>query len=159
MIDENALHRVCETTLLAAGYELVALEWGREPQGFVLRVYIDHPEGDPATAGHPITVDDCTRASRDLSAGLDVADLIDQAFTLEVSSPGLRRPLVKERDFVRFAGRRAHLRLVEPESGRRNFSGTLRGAALGRVAIECDGQLFELPLEKVKKAHLELEQK
>jgi ribosome maturation factor RimP len=147
--DTERLEEVCGETLAALGFELVAVDFGRGPGGFVLRVYIDGPGG--------VTIDDCARASRDLSAALDVADVIDRSYSLEVSSPGLDRPLVRERDFVRFAGKRARLRTREPIEGRRNFSGTLRGVAEGRVAIECDGHTYAVPLEGVVKAHLEVE--
>src|SRR5437016_5473947 len=97
IVDPMALEHVCRPALAALGYDLVALEFGREPQGFVLRVFIER-------AGGGISVEDCTRASRDLSITLDVADLIHHPYTLEVSSPGLERPLVRPEDFVRFAG-------------------------------------------------------
>src|SRR5262245_45405780 len=114
-IDRESLEQVCERTLASLGYDLVAVDFRREPSGWVLRVYIDRPDGVN------ITVDDCAAASRDLSTALDVADPIDRAYSLEVSSPGLDRPLVRERDFVRFVGRRARIRTREPIQGRRNF--------------------------------------
>jgi hypothetical protein len=83
-----------------------------------------------------------------------VADIIPHAYALEVSSPGLDRPLRRERDFARFAGERARVRLVEGVDGRRNFSGTLRGACDGRVEIECDGRSYQFSVEDVAKANL-----
>ena len=149
--DMATLERVCEQTLAPLGYELVAVELQREPSGLVLRVFFD------TTSGAGVSLEDCTRASRDLSAALDVASLIDQHYSLEVSSPGLARPLVKEKDFQRFAGRRARVRVRSPIGGQRNFAGTLRGAEGGRIAIECEGRLVELPLADVAKANLEVE--
>ncbi|HJZ85912.1 MAG TPA: ribosome maturation factor RimP [Polyangia bacterium] len=151
MAEQAVLNNICERTLAAAGYELVQVELVRGAPGWVLRVLIDNPHTGA------VTLDDCARASRDLSAALDVADPIDQHYTLEVSSPGLERPLTQERDFERFAGRRAHLRLREPLEGRRNFSGTLRGFRGGLISIECENRLYELPLSAVAKAHLEVE--
>ena len=150
--DLPGLEEVCERTLAALGYDLVAVEFQREPSGWVLRVFLDNLSG---AAG--VSIDDCTRASRDLSAALDVADLIQQHYSLEVSSPGLERPLVKEKDFQRFAGRRARVRMRSPIGGRRNFAGTLRGAEGGRISIECEGQSWQLPLAEVAKANLEVE--
>lgn len=149
-IDVKQLETVVETALAALHYELVALDFQRE-HGWVLRVYIDRPEGGN------VGIDDCTAASRDISTALDVADLIHVPYSLEVSSPGLDRPLRREKDFARYTGKRARLRTRDPIDGRRNFSGTLKGVEDGRVAIECDGQLFKLPLSEVAKANLEME--
>jgi ribosome maturation factor RimP len=151
MPDTGELERVAQTALAGLHYDLVALEWTRGPNGWVVRVYIDRPEGGS------VSLDDCARASRDLSAALDVADLIHQQYSLEVSSPGLDRPLARASDFTRFTGRRARVRLKEGVDGRRNFSGTLRGVDGGEVQIECDGRLFKLPLADVVKANLEVE--
>ena len=143
------------------GYELVDLEYVREQQGWVLRIFIDHPVTDDGDAGDApgsrITHEDCERASRHLGTVLDVEDPIDIAYRLELSSPGVRRPLRKERDFVRFAGRLARVQLSEPLDGRRNFTGRLRDAADGVVHLEVEGVVFRLPLERVRKAHLEVE--
>jgi len=149
-VDVKQLENVVERALAALHYDLVALDFVRE-HGWILRVYIDRPEGGN------VGVDDCARASRDISTALDVADLIHMPYSLEVSSPGLDRPLRREKDFARFAGKRARLKLREPVDGRRNFAGTLKGVEDGRVAIECDGQTFKLPLADVAKANLEME--
>ncbi|HLK88631.1 MAG TPA: ribosome maturation factor RimP [Polyangia bacterium] len=101
-----------------------------------------------------ITVDDCERVSRDVSAALDVADKIPNAYQLEVSSPGLDRPLRRERDFARFVGESAKVRLEVGVEGRRNFSGTIRGAKDGRVEIACDGRSYELPIDDIVRANL-----
>jgi ribosome maturation factor RimP len=92
--------------------------------------------------------------SRDISAALDVADIIPHAYQLEVSSPGLDRPLRRERDFAKFAGQSARIKLADGVEGRRNFSGTIRGAQGGLVEIECDGRSYQLPVEQVAKANL-----
>ncbi len=101
-----------------------------------------------------IGVDDCERVSRDVSAALDVADRIPNTYQLEVSSPGLDRPLRRERDFARFVGESARLRLEAGVEGRRNFSGTIRGAKDGRVEIACDGRSYELPIDDIVRGEL-----
>jgi ribosome maturation factor RimP len=156
------LWRLIEPPIQGAGLELVELQWNREPEGWVLRVFIDRPEGPkvPGTGDgsvfEPMYVShqDCERVSRDLSATLDVANSIHHAYRLEVSSPGIDRPLRREHDFVRFAGQPARIRTAEPVEGRRNFSGILRGATDGQVQIDCDGRSYQLPIAIVVRAHL-----
>jgi ribosome maturation factor RimP len=160
------LWTLAEPYVIDAGFDLVEVQAGREAAGFVVRVYIDHlPDAGSATNGGgavagamanlaSISHEDCERVSRDLSAALDVADLIPHAYQLEVSSPGLDRPLRRERDFARFAGQSARIRLTEGVDGRRNFSGTLRGAHDGLVEIDCDGRSYQLPIAGVVQAKL-----
>ncbi len=142
---------IVEAAVNAAGYDLVDLEFRREAHSWVLRAYIDLLEGEPGGISHT----DCERASRSISASLDVADPIPQRYALEVSSPGLDRPLRREVDFRRFAGQRARVKLRDPVEGRRNFVGTLRGATDGVVHIETDGREFTFPLAAIAKATLE----
>ena len=140
-----------------AGFDLIEVQSGREQGGWVVRLFIDRPPDRPeASAGTTAGVShqDCERVSRDVSAALDVADPIPHAYQLEVSSPGLDRPLRRERDFARFAGANARVRMTEGVEGRRNFSGTLRGAKDGRVEIECDGRSYQLPIDDIAKANL-----
>ena len=145
------LWTLAEPYVVDAGFDLVEVQSGREAAGWIVRLYIDRPEGDGT---EPISHKDCERVSRDVSAALDVADLVTHSYQLEVSSPGLDRPLRRERDFARFAGRSARIRLSEGVEGRRNFSGTLRGAQNGLVDIECDGRSYQLPIAAVAKANL-----
>jgi ribosome maturation factor RimP len=142
-----------------AGFDLVEVQFGRETGGYVLRLFIDVA----ATAGagpmtiqpaHTVQLDDCERVSRNVSAALDVADCIKHAYQLEVSSPGLDRPLRRERDFARFAGESARIRLNEGVEGRRNFHGTLGAAHDGRVEIICDGRSYSLPIDDIARANL-----
>src|SRR6185295_1220371 len=93
------IHPVIQPPIEAAGYELVDVEWKREQPGFILRVFIDKPDG--------ITHEDCERVSRELSAVLDVTDVIPHAYHLEVSSPGLDRPLRSLAHFRRYLGQKA----------------------------------------------------
>jgi ribosome maturation factor RimP len=127
-------------------------------------VFIDGPEGPKVPGGgesgepvfQPVLVshEDCERVSRDLSATLDVADSIHHAYRLEVSSPGIDRPLRRERDFIRFAGQPAKIRTEDPVEGRRNFSGVLIGAKDGQVQIDCDGRSYQLPIAIIVRANL-----
>ena len=138
----EALLNILEPAIEGLGYEVVELEF----HSGIVRVFIDRPEG--------VTLDDCERVSRQVSGLLDVEDPIPGAYTLEVSSPGLDRPLRKTADFGRFAGQRARIELSLPLNGRRRFSGTLRGVERDAVLIELDGTLFRLPLAQIGKAHL-----
>jgi ribosome maturation factor RimP len=135
-----------EAPIQALGYELVELEFHPQGRGGLLRVYIDKDGG--------VTVDDCEAVSRQVSAVLDVEDPIPGAYTLEVSSPGLDRPLRKAADYARFAGEQARIELMLPLSGRRRFQGTLKGCEADEVSIEVDGELHRLPLSGISKARL-----
>ena len=131
-----------EAPIEALGYELVELEFPPH----LLRIYIDREGG--------VTVDDCEKVSRQVSGVLDVEDPIPGHYTLEVSSPGLDRPLRKPADFARFAGEQARIELSLPLEGRRRFAGTLKGCEGEEVLIEVDGTLHRLPLEGIAKARL-----
>jgi ribosome maturation factor RimP len=153
------LWKLAEPHAKGAGFDLVEVEYGREAGGWVLRVYIDHPwdEAAPKAAndvspgvGH----EDCERVSRDLSAALDVANLLPHAYRLEVSSPGIARPLRREQDFRRFRGETVKIRTTDPVDGRRNFSGTLQGARDGFVDVECEGRSYRIPVDSVVRASL-----
>src|SRR5438094_3694155 len=111
---------------VAAGYglEIFDVQFRREGSGMVLRVRLDRP-GSAATAGDSVSVEDCAHVSRDLSAIFDVEDIVPGAYTLEVSSPGLDRPLRRVEDYRRFAGRRAKIVMREPVDGQGFFKGRL----------------------------------
>ena len=136
------LQVLLETTLAGLGYELVDLE--RSGKGLFLRVFIDKPEG--------INVDDCAAVSHHLMRLLAVENIIYDR--LEVSSPGLDRLLKKERDFVRFTGQKARIRLRVPVNGQRNFVGVLRETSAGKVQIEVDGRVLSLDIGNLEKARL-----
>jgi ribosome maturation factor RimP len=147
-VNIDQISPVVERVVQGLDYELVDLEWKQEPgMGWVLRVYIDGVGG--------IGVDDCARVSHQLSATLDVEDLIQQHYALEVSSPGLNRPLKKESDFLRFIGQKAKIRTKRPiGESRRNFSGTLVAVENGNVKIDVGDQVCEVPVAEVEKANL-----
>lgn len=138
-----SLEKVVEPALTGLGFELVDVQASNG--GRLLRLFIDKPGG--------ITVDDCAAVSRHLTRVLAVEGIDYER--LEVSSPGLDRPLRKGVDFARFAGRKAEVRMRTPDaSGRRRFVGVLRGAEAGRVQIELDGQTVGLELDNVERARL-----
>ena len=143
MITEK-LETLLKPSIDALGYELVAIEMTNTGGGEVLRIYIDQDTG--------ITVDDCARVSRQVSAVLEVEDPVSGAYALEVSSPGLDRPLVKPADFKRFEGDQVKIRIYEPVLGRRNFTGKLVAAENEFVVVEVDNEQYELPYLNIDKA-------
>lgn len=136
------LLKVVEQAVAGLGYELVDFE--TSPRARLLRVFIDAPNG--------VAIEDCTRVSNHLTR-LFAVENIDYD-RLEVSSPGLDRPLKKEADFVRFAGQEAQVRLRLAVNGQRNFTGVLSGAEGGRLKLVCDGATHEFELDQVDKARL-----
>ena len=138
-----SLENVIEPVVAGMGYELVDVQASNG--GRFLRLFIDKPSG--------INVDDCAAVSRQLARVFEVEGI--DYDRLEVSSPGLDRPLRKQADFVRFAGQKAELRMRRPDaSGQRKFSGVLKGADAGQVKIEVDGQTFALALDEIDRAKL-----
>jgi len=140
---------VVEPILQSQGFELVDLEYQRESRGWVLRIYLDREGG--------ITLDDCTGVSHEVGAVLEVKDVIPNAYVLEVSSPGLTRPLKKPEDYNRFRNQLVKIKLFQPLDGRRNFKGILLGLEGETVRVEADGQVFEIPLQSIAKANLEID--
>ena len=126
--------------------ELVYAEYRRESTGRVLRLYIDKPGG--------ISLDDCTRVSRQLSDILDVNLETSGPYNLEVSSPGADRPLAKPEDFERFKGQTARIRTMQPINGRKNFKGLLKGITAEGVRLACDHGEAVIPLETIAIARL-----
>ena len=123
----------------------------------VMRVQIDRP-GPASSAEDSVSIEDCTNVSRDLSAVLDVEDIVPAAYTLEVSSPGLDRPLRNADDYSRFAGRLAKLVMREPVDGQTFFRGRLGGVDAGAVVIDGeDGRTHRVPLGVITRANLEVE--
>lgn len=128
------------------GCELVDVEFAGSGPRMTLRVYIDKPGG--------VTVDDCADVSRQLSAILDVEDPLPGSYLLEVSSPGLDRPLVTADDFRRYVGETVKVQLHQPLAGRKRFKGRLLEANDERVTVEVDGERFDLVLADVERARL-----
>ena len=148
-----------ETTLAGMGYELVDME--RTGQGRMMRIFIDKPAvtgGDKpgGTGGDKlggINLDDCAAVSNHLSRVLTVENVSYER--LEISSPGLDRPLKKERDFVRFAGHKVRVKLRVPQQdGQRNFAGVLRQTRAGKVELDVEGKAVTFDLANLDKARL-----
>jgi ribosome maturation factor RimP len=139
------------------GLEIFDVQFRREASGMVLRVQIDRP-GPAASAEESVSVEDCAHVSRDLSALLDVDDVVPTAYTLEVSSPGLDRPLRNAGDYRRFAGRRAKVVMRERVDGQGFFKGTLGGMDGQDVLIDGDdGRAHRVRLDLITRANLEVE--
>ena len=138
------VRRLLEPIIVREGFELVEVEWAREGAAWVLRLYLDRPGG--------VNVDQCQELSRTVEPVLDVEDFIEPTYSLEVSSPGVNRPLRKPADFERFAGQRAHVKtygpIDTPGGPRQNWTGTLRGFKEG-------GVVQRVPHERIAKANLE----
>jgi ribosome maturation factor RimP len=132
------------------GLEVVLVEIKGGGSRPVVRTYIDQPQG--------VTLSDCERFSKRLSVLLDVEDWIPFSYTLEVSSPGLDRPLVKEADYLRFTGKAARVRTRSPIEGQRNFKGRILGVAAGRVELEvASGKKVDIAVGDIEKANLVIE--
>ncbi|HKB10198.1 MAG TPA: ribosome maturation factor RimP [Vicinamibacterales bacterium] len=139
------------------GLEIFDVQFRREAPGMVLRIQIDRP-GPAASADDSVSVEDCAHVSRDLSAILDVEDVVPSAYTLEVSSPGLDRPLRRPDDYRRFAGRLAKIVVRGRVDGQGFFRGRLGGVDGGDVLIDGeDGRRHRVPLELITRANLEVE--
>jgi ribosome maturation factor RimP len=139
------------------GLEIFEVQFRREAPGMVLRVQIDRP-GPAASVEDSVSVEDCAHVSRELSAILDVEDVVPSAYTLEVSSPGLDRPLRRPDDYRRFAGRRAKIVMREKVDGQGFFKGKLGGVEGGDVLIEADDRkMHRVPLDVITRANLEVE--
>ncbi|WP_293388093.1 ribosome maturation factor RimP [Nevskia sp.] len=138
--------QLLEPVVNAIGYELVLLEYSPRDSSGMLRLFIDSPDG--------IGLDDCEKVSREVAATLDVEDVITQAYRLEISSPGLDRPLVTPEHYRRFQGEVARIQTLAPIAGRRRFQGVLLGATDDEVSIETAEGVVTLPLADIDKAKL-----
>jgi ribosome maturation factor RimP len=149
MAREDFVHylwELIEPIVTAEGMELVEVEYQREPRGWVLRLYIDREGG--------VMLEDCTAISREVSDLLDVKDPIDHSYHLEVSSPGLDRPIRKACDFERFVGELAKVKLSDLIDGRRVFRGTIMGVHDRTLQLNCDQRVYDIPMDVIAKARL-----
>nr|WP_232108849.1 ribosome maturation factor RimP [Pseudomonas mosselii] len=128
------------------GYQCWGIEYVSQGKHSVLRIYIDKEDG--------ILVDDCEAVSRQASAILDVEDPISSEYTLEVSSPGMDRPLFTLEQFAAHAGEQVKIKLRTPFEGRRNFQGLLRGVEEQDVVVQVDQHEFLLPIDSIDKANI-----
>ena len=130
----------------ALGYECWGLEFLSQGRHSLLRIYIDHANG--------ILVEDCEKVSRQVSGVLDVEDPISNEYTLEVSSPGMDRPLFTLEQFAKHAGELVKIKLRSPYEGRRNFQGSLRGVEEQDVVVLVDDHEYLLPIDMIEKANI-----
>ncbi len=152
MMSKEIVDRVCaiaDPILSNEGMELVEIEYRRESQGWVLRLYIDKAGG--------VTLNDCTHISQEVGRSLDVEDFISTPYTLEISSPGLPRPLKKEKDFIKYCNQIIKVKTIDPIENRRRFKGKLLGISENRIEIEMEGGIIQIPVSNVAKANLEID--
>jgi ribosome maturation factor RimP len=150
-IEEHA-RQVAEPLIAAEGLELVDVEYKKEHAGWILRLFIDKPGG--------IGIEDCTKASHAVETALDVEDFIPQEYQLEVSSPGLNRPLTRPAHYQKAAGKKVRVKTFGPigTPPRKNFLGTLKGVAQERIIISVEGAGdFEIPFKDIAAANLEFD--
>ncbi|MGC9108794.1 MAG: ribosome maturation factor RimP [Caldimicrobium sp.] len=146
---KEKIRNLIEIPILKKGIEIVDLEWRRERAGWVLRVYIDKPGG--------VTIGDCAKISEIIGKILDKEDLIHHSYNLEVSSPGIERPLKTKEHFERFRGEKIKITLKNPLFGRRNITGINLGMEGDILRIEAEGKVWEIPFSEIKKANLQPE--
>jgi len=129
------------------GGEIVDLQWRREGHQWVLRLFLDKPEG--------ITLDDCAVFSDRIGAFLDEKNAIEQSYVLEISSPGLDRVVKKDKDFARFAGKAVKVRIKIPENGQRRFAGVLNGLHDGKVAVQVGADVKTFTRQNIDEIRLD----
>jgi ribosome maturation factor RimP len=140
---------LAEPILDELSIELVDMVYTTERGKRVLRIFIDKPGG--------VTLDDCSRVSREIGTILDVEDIIQQSYSLEVSSPGLDRPLKREKDFLNAVGKKVNIRTKEALGGRRNFKATLDEVREGKIIItDSEGRDWEIEVQNIEKARCEV---
>jgi ribosome maturation factor RimP len=144
---EARINGLAEQTASSMGMEIVLVEVKGDENRSIVRVFVDQPGG--------VSLDDCERFSRRFSVSLDVEDWISSRYVLEVSSPGVNRPLVKKADFERFCGSNAKIRTRSPIEGQRNFKGKIVGIAESRLGIEvAPGKEVWIEMADIEKANL-----
>ena len=146
----NEVSLLVEPLLSGFGMEMVDVEFQFERGRWILRVFIDKQGG--------VTIDDCASISRELGDLIEAENIINLSYVLEVSSPGLNRPLRKEDDFIRSIGKMVQLKMSRPINKRRNFAGRLTNVSKGMISLVLeDNNLVELPLTEIDKARLKYE--
>jgi ribosome maturation factor RimP len=150
---EAKAQEVLEPIVAGEGLELLDVEYVREREGWVLRLFIDKPGGK-------VGLDECTQVSRAVDPVLDVEDIVPQEYNLEVSSPGVNRPLKKLRHFEQVKGQKVKVKTFGPlgEPPRKNFSGILTEVESDTITVDVEGGgVFRIPFKDIAKAHLEYE--
>jgi ribosome maturation factor RimP len=145
----QSVTELIEPVLLANGLELIDVEFNKEGKNWILRIYIDREGG--------VTLADCQKVSRLAGDLIEVEEVIEPVYTLEVSSPGLNRVLKKEKDFLKYSGKKIYVQCHAPIGGRKKFTGILTGFIDQSIHFEVDGQHYTIPLNLVAKANLVIE--
>jgi ribosome maturation factor RimP len=145
---EQQIRALAEPTVARLGFDLVAVEWGSGRQGPILRLSIDGAGG--------VSAQDCATVSEQLSPLLDASDPISSSYNLEVSSPGIERPVQRKQDFERFHGYRVKIRLSEGPP-RRRYTGVIGPVENDELVLVVDGQEHRVPLDLIERAHLVLD--
>lgn len=142
----STIERIAKPVLESQGYQLAERELVMDGGRLILRIYIDKEGG--------VTLEDCSEVSRSLSAHLDVEDPIPGRYDLEISSPGIERPLRYPGDFERFAGETIQLKTIEPIDGRQNYRGTLVKSDAKNIVMNVDGREFVIPFSALARARI-----
>ena len=151
------IRAIAERVAAARGLEVWDIQSRRETGGHVVRVFIDRP-GPSATPDESVSIEDCEEVNREIGTILDVEDPLPFAYTLEVSSPGLDRPLRNLDDYRRFVGRLAKVVVKEPVDNQKAFDGRLRGVDGNEVVLEApNGRVHRLPMQLITRGRLEVE--
>ena len=156
----DRIRAIAERVASSYGLQMFDVQFRRESHGWMLRIFVDVPSTDeaPAAPDASVSIEDCEHVSRDVSAILDVEEAIDHHYTLEVSSPGLDRPLRGASDYRRFAGRLAKIVVSEAVDNQKHFAGRLQGLEQDAVVIETTpGKRQLIPLSLITRARLEVE--
>ena len=141
------LLELIEPVVEGLGYECVGIEYNSHPKHGFLRIFIDAEQG--------VGMEDCTKVSHQVSGVLDVEDPISGEYNLEVSSPGMDRPLFKLKQFEQFIGHTVQVNLFKPVGGRRNITGLIEEVEGNDVYLQQDGQVYKVPFQAMSKARLE----
>jgi len=147
-----------EPLVRAEGFELVELEYVREPGGWVLRLFIDRPGRDPMSKEGGVGLDECAAVSHAVETALEVEDLVPHGYSLEVSSPGLNRPLRRPEHFAKVVGQRVKVKTYGPlgQPPRKSFTGTLEGVGASDITVQIEGGgAFHIPFRDIAKANLD----
>lgn len=146
----DVVKNLSERILASEGMELVDIEFRQEGRKWVLRLFIDREGG--------VTLDDCVNISRQVSVALDVEDCIDRRYLLEVSSPGINRPLTKDEDFIKYSGKKVRIKTDESIDGSRNFYGVLDGYKNGVVSLTtAEKKTIKIERKNILKAKLDID--
>ena len=149
-----------EPIVRAEGFELVELEYLREPSGWVLRLFIDRPGRDPMSKEGGVGLEECAQVSHAVETALEVEDLVPHPYALEVSSPGINRPLRRPEHFAKVVGQRVKVKTYGPvgQPPRKSFSGVLLQSSSADITVQVEGGGdFRIPFRDIAKANLDFE--